>query len=449
MNQVKYVPIDLPRDASRIIDTMSDELKKTFHDITEKALAEDRWSEPEDMVFDPSNLEFGAYWLYKSKKPLVKALRGSGLEEYFEKSKKKSEAWTPDSFKADKVYKMSASGDLMSAKYIEESKDRLYSNVEELIFGVDYSYANLESTLSIDAPKGFSVEKQGDTPHINITKAQYDVLVKHGNRKYNALQIANNHIMDCGEKGARLTMEQLKKDDIAYLGVYESEAEANSVAYSMLDGIKIGWIAHTFSLNSSSLPEDKPWFCDVTPFHLQKDPDTTKIEKQIQNARDEGCDLVFVALHWGLEHEFYPHPDQLKWAHKFAELGADAIIGHHPHVCQPYELYQPENDPIKRIPIIYSLGNLTPLSGSSASVLSLVANLSISKGQLNGRSKTFITGIEMTPIAFMSQVENDQNFASLIPLRELNAIELDAETRAYVDEINGYADLVLSKSWRE
>jgi capsule synthesis protein PGA_cap len=45
-----------------------------------------------------------------------------------------------------------------------------------------------------------------------------------------------------------------------------------------------------------------------------------------------------------------PTPDQRRWARRMAEAGADLIVGHHPHVLQPFEA-------IGGVPVFYSLGN--------------------------------------------------------------------------------------------
>jgi isopropylmalate/homocitrate/citramalate synthase len=50
------------------------------------------------------------------------------------------------------------------------------------------------------------------------------------------------------------------------------------------------------------------------------------------------------------------------------DAGADAVIGHHPHVPQGIEIRD-------GVPILYSLGNLTPTMGAPFTTLSLVANL--------------------------------------------------------------------------
>ena len=120
-------------------------------------------------------------------------------------------------------------------------------------------------------------------------------------------------------------------------------------------------MCHTFSINNKQLPPDKPWIVDITLFDLAENPDMLRIEAQIKAAR-AASDLVMLVLHWGAEWEFYPNPKQLGYAHKFAELGADAIIAQHPHAIQPIEIYRPHGDSDKQVPILYSLGNLTPFA---------------------------------------------------------------------------------------
>lgn len=62
------------------------------------------------------------------------------------------------------------------------------------------------------------------------------------------------------------------------------------------------------------------------------------IEKNIIKLRKD-CDFVLVFSHAGLEH--FPIP-QKEWRTKyrhFCDLGADLVIGAHPHVPQGYENY--------------------------------------------------------------------------------------------------------------
>jgi len=444
----KYVPIDLPSNLDGLIENFSEEVKETIARITEERMAEGRWDAPEVIDFDPNDAEFIAYWLHKSRVPLRKAMPGCGVEERLAPWRGTRFDLAPRDFETEREYRLSAVGDLMFAKLLEESKDRMYSLVEDQIFGADLAFANLESTLTSGEVKEMAVAEKGDTPYINITPGQYEALVKHKGSTFDILQLANNHILDCGEEGISTTIDQLERDRIAFVGAYVSEADSRSVKSIQIGTIKIGWVAHTWSVNFKPPPEDRPWICDVTPFHTEEKPDTSRIEEQIRQARAEGCDLVILALHWGLEHEFYPHPDQLVWARRFAEAGADAIIGHHPHVIQFTEIYRPERNPDQAVPILYSLGNLTPAYSAPATVLSLIANLRIGTGRLDGEPKTLITGLELTPVAFMGEKENDREFASIVPLKQLNLLPLDADTRAYVDDLAEIADFVLGENWR-
>jgi poly-gamma-glutamate capsule biosynthesis protein CapA/YwtB (metallophosphatase superfamily) len=61
--------------------------------------------------------------------------------------------------------------------------------------------------------------------------------------------------------------------------------------------------------------------------------------------------LVFVTLHWGIDYQTYPTPVEREQAKLLVDAGADAIVGHHPHVVQMNEL-------IDGSPVFYSIGNL-------------------------------------------------------------------------------------------
>ncbi len=57
-----------------------------------------------------------------------------------------------------------------------------------------------------------------------------------------------------------------------------------------------------------------------------------------------------VFVHWGAEYTHVPSDRQRSLAHAFIDAGADLVIGAHPHVVQPVEIY---NGKV----IFYSLGN--------------------------------------------------------------------------------------------
>jgi poly-gamma-glutamate synthesis protein (capsule biosynthesis protein) len=62
------------------------------------------------------------------------------------------------------------------------------------------------------------------------------------------------------------------------------------------------------------------------------------------------CDFLVVFPHWGIEYQITASARQQELAHEFVDAGADLVIGAHPHVVEPVELYRGKA-------IFYSLGN--------------------------------------------------------------------------------------------
>ncbi|MCA9362734.1 AmmeMemoRadiSam system protein B [Candidatus Kaiserbacteria bacterium] len=77
--------------------------------------------------------------------------------------------------------------------------------------------------------------------------------------------------------------------------------------------------------------------------------DTTLIVDEVKDYSTKYENLV-VNIHWGVEYSTEPTKTQTELAHALIDVGADIIIGHHPHVVQTVEKY---NDGL----IVYSLGN--------------------------------------------------------------------------------------------
>jgi hypothetical protein len=69
-------------------------------------------------------------------------------------------------------------------------------------------------------------------------------------------------------------------------------------------------------------------------------------------------DRVVVEFHWGIPYEHEPQPEDREKARLAVDCGADVVVGHHPHVIQPMEVY-------RGCPIFYSVGNFTFGSGNS------------------------------------------------------------------------------------
>ena len=69
-------------------------------------------------------------------------------------------------------------------------------------------------------------------------------------------------------------------------------------------------------------------------------------------------DRVVVTVHWGVPYDRQPSAEDRLKARHFIDCGADIVIGHHPHIVQPIEVYRGR-------PIFYSVGNFAFGSGNS------------------------------------------------------------------------------------
>lgn len=66
---------------------------------------------------------------------------------------------------------------------------------------------------------------------------------------------------------------------------------------------------------------------------------------------DTKVDVLIISMHWGTEYQDKALPGVRDLAKTLVTLGADAIVGHHPHWVQDWEM-------VNGRPVYYSLGNL-------------------------------------------------------------------------------------------
>ena len=74
-----------------------------------------------------------------------------------------------------------------------------------------------------------------------------------------------------------------------------------------------------------------------------------RVLREIKQYKKPG-NIVLVVMHWGSELAAAPFAWQQAMGHGFIDAGADAVIGHHPHIVQGIERYHGKY-------IAYSLGN--------------------------------------------------------------------------------------------
>lgn len=216
------------------------------------------------------------------------------------------------------------------------SFDGYFDNVTPLIREADYAVVNLETPVSHGHYSGF--------PMFNAPDAFVDELKNAG---FDMMLTANNHTLDRHDQGLVHTINILEANGLDHIGTYRNSAERDSVLPFIKDinGFKIGFLNYTYGTNG----------IDVEGEVVVDYIDREKIKHDIRLARNEGAELVCVAVHWGDEYKLLPNNHQRAIADFLFDNGADMIIGGHPHVIQPMEIREHVNG--NRQFVVYSLGN--------------------------------------------------------------------------------------------
>jgi hypothetical protein len=397
--------------------------------------------------FEHMSLLAKIYWGYKSKNPISRSEKGTHLEAFFKNNKKV----LPLSGNFEKTHSVtfSAGGDLIKVEGLENSRDKLYENIADLIFDKDISYANLESQLT-DRDIGEYIFSDKETPPLCLSKDQYDVLKGHKGKQFTLMHTACNHTFDVGLEGVETTLDQLEKDNILDLGTNRRPEQQQQGRIIEKNGIKIGFVSATFGLNGKQVPDGKEYTINVVKFHpdgkKQTDalPDISLLNTQIAYCQDQGCDIIFASLHWGYEYEFFPRQHQIEVAHAVVEAGVDVVVGHHAHVIQPVEYYHPRRDPQRTAIIAYSLGNLTTSFSAPHLVLSGILNLTIVKGKIKDRYSTFVQEAQLVPVVQRELADGDLPIIQLEKLESFSSAANDSKLELdYVSAVEKYARLVL------
>jgi poly-gamma-glutamate synthesis protein (capsule biosynthesis protein) len=177
--------------------------------------------------------------------------------------------------------------------------------------------------------------------------------------------MANNHTMDQGRKGIADTYRNLKASNITPIGYGSNQQEACKPRLVEKNGVKVALFnSLLFLVEGWVLLEREKGICQASAEQLSRGI------KEFKNANPDYW--IVAMLHWGAEYQKKPSQRQRKDAYLLADAGADAIIGHHPHVIQNEEIYNGKT-------IFYSLGNFVFDQKESDRSTGLAVKLSFEK----------------------------------------------------------------------
>ncbi len=252
---------------------------------------------------------------------------------------------------------VSATGDVnLDPSYIPSLAERGYTypweGLQDIFHHDDLSIVNLEcavSDLGSPEPKQFTF------------RCDTDALAPMRDAGVDVANLGNNHSGDYGPEALVDSLTQVEAAGIAPVGVGADAKEAHQPAVFEINGWTVAvlgfggvvpapvWIA----------TDDRPGMADG---------DTIETMVAAVQAADEIADLVLVTIHWGVELDTTPRPEDRERAEAMIAAGADAIFGHHAHRLQPLEI-------VDGVPVAWGLGNFVWPTLSTAGSRTAVAQV--------------------------------------------------------------------------
>lgn len=216
------------------------------------------------------------------------------------------------------------------------------------IFRADCNIINLETPIDAFGDN----QRISPYPYFNAPKELLPALESIG---VDVCNIANNHMIDFGFDGFLETAKNIDASDLERLGGYTTPEEAGEHFIKEINGIRVGFVSYTWSLNGNYLPKDKSFIVRMGGQYKT----LSYVQEGIREIKQAGAEFVVVSLHWGAEFSDTWAYGQPEIAKALCEAGADVIMGHHPHVVQPIRKMRVtrEDGTERESLVIYSLGN--------------------------------------------------------------------------------------------
>lgn len=272
--------------------------------------------------------------------------------------------------------------------------------IKPIVSEYDLAFYNQETILG-----GTSIGLS-DYPTFNTPWEFGDAMLDAG---FNIVNLATNHTLDRGTTGVEKSCEywNSKKEDILFAGSYCNEEDASEIKVFEKNDITYTLLSYTYGTNGIKVPEGKEYMVN-----LYSDE---KVKQDIEKVRDK-VDVVLVSMHWGLEYQTVPTSEQQRQAQYLADLGADIIIGTHPHVIEPVTF-------IDDTLVIYSLGNFISAQSTNNdynTMTELMTSIDIVKTTKNGKSEIELTNLNNKLLYNYYKTGNGWYDFKVIPFSKMN-----------------------------
>jgi poly-gamma-glutamate capsule biosynthesis protein CapA/YwtB (metallophosphatase superfamily) len=237
----------------------------------------------------------------------------------------------------------------------------LFERVAPTLKTADLAFCQVETVISSTGTR------LPQARHAVLTHPRTAVAIKDSG--FNVVSFAGNHCMDWGKEAFSHTIDNLRKEGIAVIGVGENITEARKPVIFDIKGNKIAFLAYNTILPMAYWAEEGRPGCvplraftiyeqiehdqPGTPCRIHTFSHKEDMKNMINDVKSAGsqADVVIVSMHFGIH--MIPAvlaEYQQEMAYAAIDAGADLILGHHAHILKGAEVYKGKN-------IFYSLCN--------------------------------------------------------------------------------------------
>jgi poly-gamma-glutamate synthesis protein (capsule biosynthesis protein) len=227
-------------------------------------------------------------------------------------------------------------GDVMIGRLVNEQlrhqpPEYPWGNTLTLFQRADWRACNLECVITdrgipwARPPKVFHF--QSDAKNLAVLRAA----------QLDAVSLANNHTLDFNYRGLREMLKLLDSAHVAHSGAGLDWEAASQLAVSVVQGVRIGFLAFTDNEPAWEAGQDHPGVLYVPV--AEPDARTAKLLSLVSIAK-AAVDLLIVSAHWGGNWGIHPPHAHTHLARQLIRAGADVVFGHSAHVCRGIEVFE-------------------------------------------------------------------------------------------------------------
>jgi poly-gamma-glutamate synthesis protein (capsule biosynthesis protein) len=237
----------------------------------------------------------------------------------------------------------------------------MFSGCRDLLRSGDLAIGQLETTVS---------DRGAVVPNARLAMRSPSGMAQAArDAGFDAMSFAGNHCLDWGYEAFDDTLAHMAAAGVALAGAGRNLSEALKPAMLDAGGVRVALLAASAILPEGYWAEAEKAGCAPLRAHtvyeqIEHDqPGTPARIRSFPDRRDlaaltaavteakRTAGVVLVSLHWGLHMVKATLADyQREAARALIDAGADAILGHHPHILKGVEFH-------RGAPIFYSLGN--------------------------------------------------------------------------------------------